>query len=67
MTVSGGALLLPFLVLNVVVDTGWFFFVVFLTPYGLVGGLLGGAVLAIRDCGTFPASQLHSAPDVAQQ
>ena len=67
MTVSGGALLLPFLVLNVVLDPVWFFYVVYLTPYGLVVGLLGGTVLAIRDRGTFPATHPHDAPDVAQQ
>lgn len=67
MTVSGGALLLPFLVLNVVVDTGWFFYVVVLTPYGLAGGLLGGAVLAVRDRGTYPAPRPYDAPDPAQR
>lgn len=67
MTVFGGALLLPFLVLNVVVDPGWFFYVVYLTPYGLVAGLLGGTVLAIRDRGTFPAPGPHNASGAAQQ
>src|SRR5690606_16518832 len=36
MTISGAALMLPFLVLNVVVDPVWFLYVLFLTPYGLV-------------------------------
>lgn len=55
MTISGAALMLPFLVLNVVVDPVWFLYVLFLTPYGLVSGLLGGVVLAVRDRGILPA------------
>ncbi|MFF0945531.1 hypothetical protein ACFYE2_15090 [Kocuria sp. CPCC 205300] len=61
MTVSGVGLMLPFLVLNVVVDPVWFLYVLVLTPYGLVAGLLGGAVLAIRDRGAFPVPRLHDA------
>ncbi|GAA4707214.1 hypothetical protein GCM10025781_27280 [Kocuria gwangalliensis] len=63
MAVSGVALMLPFLVLNVVVDPVWFLYVLVLTPYGLVGGLLGGAVLAIRDRGAVPVPRLHDAAD----
>ena len=63
MAVSGLALILPFLVLNVVVDPVWFLYVVVLTPYGLVGGLFGGAVLAIRDRGAVPVPRLYDAAD----
>lgn len=63
MAVAGAGLMLPFLVLNVVVDPVWFIYVLVLTPYGLVGGLLGGAVLAIRDRGIVPVPRVHDAAD----
>lgn len=63
MGVAGATLMLPFLVLNVVVDPVWFIYVVVLTPYGLVGGLLGGVVLAVRDRGALPVPQVHDASD----
>jgi hypothetical protein len=49
MAAAVAALLLPFLVLNVVSDTVWFFYAVFLAPYGVVVGLSGGTALALRD------------------
>jgi hypothetical protein len=55
MTSAGAALLLPFLILNVVFDTVWFFYAVFLAPYGVIVGLLGGSILAIRDRKTMAA------------
>jgi hypothetical protein len=67
MAVSGAALMLPFLALNVIIDPVWFIYVVVLTPYGLVGGLLGGAVLAFRDRGTFSVRRTHGASDVASR
>ena len=63
MTVAGAGLMLPFLVLNVMVDPVWFLYVLVLTPYGLVGGLLGGAVLAIRDRGAVPVPRVHDTTD----
>ena len=65
MAVSGGALLLPFLALHLVVGGVWFFFAVVLIPYGFVSGLVGGAVLAIRDRGAIIASRAVDARDVA--
>jgi hypothetical protein len=61
MAVGGAGLMLLFLVLNVVVDSVWFLYVLVLTPYGLVAGLLGGTVLAIRDRGAFPVPRVHDA------
>lgn len=49
MTVAGGALLLPFVFLNVVHDTVWLLYAILLAPYGLVCGAVGGIVLAARD------------------
>ena len=63
MAVAGAALILPFLVLNVVVDPVWFLYALIFTPFGLVAGLLGGAVLAIRDRGAVPATRTHDAVD----
>lgn len=56
MSAAGGALLLPFLVLNVVLDAVWFLYGLFLAPYGLIMGLLGGTVLAICDRKDWPVS-----------
>lgn len=39
MAAAGSPLLLPFLVLNVVLDSVWFLYGLFLAPYGLVMGL----------------------------
>ena len=64
MTVTGAGLMLPFLVLNVVVDPGWFLYALVLAPYGLVAGLAGGAVLAIRDRSAVPVPRAHDAADV---
>lgn len=58
MAATGAALLLPFLVLNVVFDTAWFFYAVFLAPYGVIVGTLGGTLLAVRDRNTMAA--LHA-------
>lgn len=55
MAAAGAALLFPFLVLNVVFDTVWFFYALFLAPYGVIVGLLGGTVLAVRDRKTMAA------------
>lgn len=55
MAVAGAALLLPFLVLNVILDPAWFFYALFLAPYGAIVGLLGGTVLAVRDRKTVAA------------
>ena len=63
MTVSGAALMLPFLALNVVLDPVWFIYVLVITPYGLVAGLLGGVVLAIRDRGAVSVPRAHDAAD----
>ena len=63
MGVAGASLMLPFLVLNVVLDPGWFLYALVLTPYGLVGGLLGGVVLAVRDRGAVPVRRAHGAAD----
>ncbi len=63
MALAGASLMLPLLVLNVVVDPGWFLYVLFLTPYGLVGGFLGGIVLAVRDRGAVPVPRAHDAAD----
>lgn len=64
MAVTGAGLMLPFLVLNVVVDPVWFIYVVVLTPYGLVGGLVGGAVLAVRDRDAVRVPRGHDDADV---
>ena len=64
MTVTGAGLMLPFLVLNVVVDPVWFLYALVLAPYGLVAGLAGGAVLAIRDRSAVPVPRAHDAADV---
>ncbi|PKZ37030.1 hypothetical protein CYJ75_12580 [Kocuria rhizophila] len=64
MAVAGAGLMLPFLVLNVVLDPGWFLYALVLTPYGLMAGLLGGAVLAIRDRSAVPVPRAHDAVDV---
>lgn len=58
MAVAGAALMLPFLVLNVVLDPVWFLYGLFLAPYELIMGLLGGTVLAIWDHMTMPASRV---------
>ena len=63
MTVAGAGLMLPFLVLNVVVDPVWFLYALVLTPYGLMAGLLGGAVLAIRDRSAVPVPRVHDAAE----
>ena len=63
MAVAGAALILPFLVLNVVVDPVWFLYALVLTPYGVVAGLLGGAVLAIRDRSAVPVPRVHDAAE----
>ena len=55
MAVAGAALLLPFLILNVIFDPAWFFYALFLAPYGAIVGLLGGTVLAVRDRKTMVA------------
>jgi hypothetical protein len=65
MAVSGGALLLPFLALHLVVGDVWFFFAVVLIPYGLVSGLLGGTALAVRDRRAIFAARAVAARDVA--
>ena len=67
MAISGGALLLPFLLLNIVFGNVWFFLAVYLTPYGLVNGLLGGTVLAIRDRRTIAASRAEDAQGAAHR
>ena len=64
MAVAGAGLMLPFLVLNVVLDPGWFLYALVLTPYGLMAGLLGGAVLAVRDRSAVPVPRAHDAVDV---
>lgn len=56
MAAAGSPLLLPFLVLNVVLDSVWFLHGLFLAPYGLVMRLCGGTVLAIWARKTMPAS-----------
>ncbi|MFC4905082.1 hypothetical protein [Kocuria oceani] len=63
MTVAGAGLMLPFLVLNVVLDPGWFLYALVLTPYGVVAGLLGGAVLAVRDRGAVAVPRAHDGAD----
>ncbi|MGX5359843.1 hypothetical protein [Kocuria sp. KH4] len=63
MAVAGASLMLPFLILNVVLDPVWFLYALVLTPYGLVAGLLGGAVLAVRDRGAVPVPRAHDAAD----
>ena len=57
MAISGGALLLPFLALNFFFGSTWLFVAMYLTPYGLVNGLLGGIVLALRDRETIGAAR----------
>ena len=64
MAVAGAPLMLPFLVLNVVLDPVWFLYALVLAPYGLVAGLAGGAVLAIRDRSAVPVPRAHDAADV---
>ncbi|WP_272027776.1 hypothetical protein [Kocuria rosea] len=63
MAVAGAGLMLPFLVLNVVLDPVWFLYALILTPYGVVAGLLGGAVLAIRDRSAVPVPRTHDTAD----
>ncbi|KUG62289.1 hypothetical protein AVL61_16225 [Kocuria rosea subsp. polaris] len=63
MAVAGVGLMLPFLVLHVVLDPVWFLYALVLTPYGLVGGLLGGAVLAVRDRGAVAGPRAHGAAE----
>lgn len=63
MAVAGVGLMLPLLFMNVVFDTVWFLYALVLTPYGLVAGLLGGAILAIRDHGAFSVPRAHDAAD----
>lgn len=67
MAISGGALLLPFLALNIVFGSVWFFFAMYLAPYGLVNGLLGGVVLSIRDRETSVASRADDAQGAAHR
>ncbi|WP_144836769.1 hypothetical protein [Kocuria rosea] len=63
MAVAGASLMLPLLVLNVVLDPVWFLYALVLTPYGVVGGLGGGVVLAVRDRGAVPVPRAHDAAD----
>ena len=63
MAVAGVGLMLPFLVLNVLLDPGWFLYALVLTPYGLVAVLLGGAVLAVRDRGAVPVPRAPAPAD----
>ena len=67
MAVAGAGLMLPFLLLSVVGDPGWFLYVLVLTPYGLVAGLLGGAVLAVRDRGAVPVPRTHDSADTSHR
>ncbi|WP_152683359.1 hypothetical protein [Kocuria sp. SM24M-10] len=67
MSVAGAALMLPFLILNVVLDPVWFLYVLVFTPYGVVAGLLGGVVLAVRDRGVAPFSHTHNAVEASHR
>ena len=67
MAVAGAPLMLPFLVLNVVLDPVWFLYALVLAPYGLVAGLAGGAVLAIRDRSAVPVPRAHDAADASHR